>query len=390
MNLLKRGGDIDRNGERFLTRGVGGTFISPLPEQKITFRANFRDSNGEDIFDIDEDIDDSKLPIGANFVTLMESGDIHRRADVNTTESVGPGLRRADINLAVDPVNPVHCFASRRVSDSDGLVEAYVDVYDWNAETEQCENQRRAPFSPQGLGADGPLGGTVFSFENHQLVGSGECVVFVVGPGVNLHFACHVNPPDSDLDGVADYLDNCDRNENPDQRDTDGDGVGNVCDPCPEDHNDTADVDEDRVCRSADNCADAYNPDQRNVDGDATGDLCDPCANDRENDKETDGLCADRDNCPNHFNPLQTDRDTDGTGDVCDPCPEGNEDLWDCGPWEECAMNGTRTRECEQTFDCTTDNTPSPATSESCVPSCTSDMMECEPWTECGGTQPTG
>ncbi len=36
---------------------------------------------------------------------------------------------------------------------------------------------------------------------------------------------------DSDLDGVADALDNCTNVANPDQRDTHGDGYGNLCDP---------------------------------------------------------------------------------------------------------------------------------------------------------------
>lgn len=36
---------------------------------------------------------------------------------------------------------------------------------------------------------------------------------------------------DSDLDGIHDDLDNCPNTYNPNQSDSDGDGVGNVCDP---------------------------------------------------------------------------------------------------------------------------------------------------------------
>jgi hypothetical protein len=36
---------------------------------------------------------------------------------------------------------------------------------------------------------------------------------------------------DADLDGVLDEVDNCVTKANADQRDTDGDGYGNVCDP---------------------------------------------------------------------------------------------------------------------------------------------------------------
>lgn len=38
-------------------------------------------------------------------------------------------------------------------------------------------------------------------------------------------------PVDNDGDGVPDAADNCSEKENPDQRDTDGDGFGNICDP---------------------------------------------------------------------------------------------------------------------------------------------------------------
>ena len=41
----------------------------------------------------------------------------------------------------------------------------------------------------------------------------------------------NVAPTDSDSDGVPDGLDNCQNHSNPDQRDTDGDGLGNRCDP---------------------------------------------------------------------------------------------------------------------------------------------------------------
>jgi hypothetical protein len=37
--------------------------------------------------------------------------------------------------------------------------------------------------------------------------------------------------PDADQDGISDFVDNCLGVYNPDQRDTDGDGYGNMCDP---------------------------------------------------------------------------------------------------------------------------------------------------------------
>ncbi|MEO1574786.1 MAG: thrombospondin type 3 repeat-containing protein [Pseudomonadota bacterium] len=37
-------------------------------------------------------------------------------------------------------------------------------------------------------------------------------------------------PPDFDADGVRNFMDNCIQDENTDQRDSNGDGFGNVCD----------------------------------------------------------------------------------------------------------------------------------------------------------------
>ena len=49
-----------------------------------------------------------------------------------------------------------------------------------------------------------------------------------VGPGVTLPDVS--GALDSDQDGLADGVDNCDFDDDPDQRDSDGDGVGDVCD----------------------------------------------------------------------------------------------------------------------------------------------------------------
>jgi len=141
------------------------------------------------------------------------------------------------------------------------------------------------------------------------------------------------NPPNDCPD------DNCPENYNPDQTDTDNDGLGDACDLCPLDT--LNDNDEDGVCESDDNCPFTYNPDQldddldglgnlcdncpndsnpeqTNVDNDEYGDACDPCPLDSLNDHDGDGWCESEDNCPDHYNPGQEDSNGNDIGDACD------------------------------------------------------------------------
>ncbi len=81
------------------------------------------------------------------------------------------------------------------------------------------------------------------------------------------------------------------------QADTDGDGVGDACDLCP-DADDNLDTDGDGFPDGCDNCPDFFNVDQLDNDGDGLGNACD--------------------NCPDTANPDQADSDGDGIGDACD------------------------------------------------------------------------
>jgi hypothetical protein len=72
-------------------------------------------------------------------------------------------------------------------------------------------------------------------------------------------------PSDKDYDGILDTLDNCPKVSNPDQIDTDKNGVGDYCD----------DFDKDGVFNPEDNCAQVSNRYQEDTDGDKIGDACD-------------------------------------------------------------------------------------------------------------------
>jgi hypothetical protein len=103
---------------------------------------------------------------------------------------------------------------------------------------------------------------------------------------------------DTGDDGVSDVCDVRPEVSDPGRSVSDADGIGDMCEACPNDWFNGADGD----CQ----CADV-----------------DPCPLDPIDDSDTDGFSADDDNCPDIANPDQTDSDLDLVGDICDSWPGG-------------------------------------------------------------------
>lgn len=79
---------------------------------------------------------------------------------------------------------------------------------------------------------------------------------------------------DTDNDGIPDGEDNCPETSNPNQEDTDNDGVGDVCD-AP----DITDSDNDGIPDSEDNCPTIANPNQEDDDNNGIGNACEDTPN---------------------------------------------------------------------------------------------------------------
>jgi hypothetical protein len=76
------------------------------------------------------------------------------------------------------------------------------------------------------------------------------------------------------------------------------------------------DTDEDGVADGEDNCPEVANPEQEDSEFNGVGDACEP-----QSDSDEDGISDEVDNCPDDPNPLQEDINENEVGDVCEATP---------------------------------------------------------------------
>ena len=208
-------------------------------------------------------------------------------------------------------------FACSAITDSCSLDSDGDEIADDEDNCPDVSNPDQADSDDDLLGNacddDGDNDGVADDDDNCPLVANGYLCIDYEGD--------FINPPVSCTNNDVCYEVNDESECNKEQTDTDGDGVGDICDD---------DGDNDGVDDGDDNCPLVSNADQADSDDDLLGNVCD---DDDDNDGvldadedpecqlladcDVDGVLDGSDNCPLTPNADQADGDGDGVGDAC-------------------------------------------------------------------------
>ncbi len=179
------------------------------------------------------------------------------------------------------PPAPGNYMLAARATDTSGDVQEEAGIYGWKMLSIELTAE----------GPDACVYGEPCAEGKYCDVSADQCVECLINGDCPSGSECVngvcVSLIDTDSDGFIDVQDNCPAKCNPQQKDADHDGIGDVCDTAP-------------------GCGGCGQP---------------ACEVQGQCDSDKDGIADGTDNCPAKCNMQQKDADGDGIGDVCDTAP---------------------------------------------------------------------